>query len=816
MAVWFSQTNFQPTGGGGGGTGAPVQGPTGPGGPRGYTGAPGATGLPGWTGLRGLTGIPGGNGLTGVDGATGTQGWTGLNGDQGATGAAGGGTGLQGFTGVPGIDGATGLQGATGSSGGGTGMQGATGAPGGGTGLQGATGIGVTGLQGVTGPAGSGYGATGLQGYTGSQGVTGVGPQGSTGTVGPQGVTGPSGGGGSGDGATGLRGLDGDGIIWVQAALLGTASNTTGYFSVQPGYANPFGIPIDTSASTYGNGSVNGLKIPFDYELKEVHVSVAHCAVGAPTASSTVFLNLGCHVFQGASDSTLGNLKVPLDGTKCGVYNNLGADNFQKSSLTVITGISGSAGDLFGFRFSNISSSTTDINAVSRCTVLIKLQRTNWTPGGDKGETGVQGIKGDTGVMGVTGPFGGPQGSTGTSGITGIKGDTGVQGVTGIPGGGTGLQGATGVRGVDGDGIVWVQAAMLGTASSTTGLFSVQPGNSNPFGVPIDTGSGSYNGGSVNGLKIPFDYDLLELYVSVGHCAVSATSVASPVFLNMDFHTYQGTSEYLLGTVKVQLDGSRCGVLNNLGGDNFQKAVVQGISGISGTAGDLFGFRFRNVSGPSDINALSRCTVLAKIQRQNWTPGGFKGETGVRGVTGIVGASGATGVQSVPGDTVLWAQASLLGTASSSLGLYSVQPGSGNPYGVPVGNPYGNYANGSVNALRMPWPYVVQEVHLVVAHVAVSSAVANPVVNFTLDFDRHKGTSSSPVGSVQVPLDGANCGVYNNLGGDNFQAVTVTGLGLTGPSTELVGFNFRNIAGPSDINSVSRSTVLVKFRKQGT
>ena len=578
--------------------------------------------------------------------------------------------------------------------------------------------------------------------------------------------------------------MDGDGIVWLQAALLGTASNTTGYFSMQPGNANPFGVPIDTSASTYGNGSVNGIKIPFDYEIKEVHVSVAHCAVATATVSDPVYLNLDCHTFLGTSDALLGTLRIPLDGTRCGVYNNLGADNFQKASVSGITGISGTVGDLFGFRFKNVVA-TTDVNAVSKCTVLVKLQRTNWTPGGTKGETGVQGVKGDTGLMGVTGPFGGPPGSTG-------------------------------VNGTDGDGIVWMNAAMLGTAASTVGYFSVQPGNSNPFGIPIDTSTSTYGNGSVNGIKMPFDYELLELYLSVAHCAVSTATAANPAFLSLDFHTFLGSSSNLLGTVKVPLDGTNCGVYNNLGGDNFQKAVVSGVTGISGTAGDLVGFRFRNVGGSSsDINAVSRCTVLAKWQRQNWTPGGMKGETGLPGPQGLTGVQGVTGVQSVPGDTVMWAQATLLGTASSTYGLYSVQPGYGNPFGAPVSTPYDSYGNGGVNAFKLPWPYVVSEVHLVAARLAVSTATASPIVNFNLDFDRYKGSSSAPVGSISIPLDGTNCGVYNNLGGDNFQAVSVGGLGLTGPATELVGFRFRNVSGPDDVNAVSRSTVLVKFRKQG-
>ena len=121
-----------------------------------------------------------------------------------------------------------------------------------------------------------------------------------------------------------------------------------------------------------------------------------------------------------------------------------------------------------------------------------------------------------------------------------------------------------------------------------------------------------------------------------------------------------------------------------------------------------------------------------------------------------------------------------------------------------------------MQALKLPWPYVISEVQVTAAHLAVSSGLADAAVNFNLDFHRYKGATSSQVGTVAVPLDGALCGVFNNLGGDNYQSAGVSGLGLTGPENELVGWSFRNVGGSYDINAVSRSTVLVKFQKQGT
>lgn len=400
-------------------------------------------------------------------------------------------------------------------------------------------------------------------------------------------------------------------------------------------------------------------------------------------------------------------------------------------------------------------------------------------------------------------------GTGGEYGVTGIQGETGLQGATGPAGlGTTGLSGVTGIQGLSGDGITWIHAAMLGSATSTFGQFSIQAGNANPFGTPINSPYDQYNNGGVNAIKIPFDYELKEVYLSLGHCAVDAASADSIVYANIEFHKFEGLYSTSLGTVKVPLDGTNCGVFNNLGGNNFQKSTVVDISGIDGTIGDLIGFRFQNVSGTSDINALSRCTILAKLQKKNWTPGGTKGETGLQGATGIPGATGS------PGDISIWSQASLLGQAVSTIGYFSTQPGNSNPFGVPVASGAASYGNGGVNPYRMPWSYYVAEVHVTLAHCAVSTASANSTVNFNLDFYGYTGTGNALKGRVSIPINGSNCGVYNNLGGDNYQYAGLTGLSsITGFMGELVGFQFQNVSGPSDLNAVSRASVLVRFQK---
>jgi len=388
--------------------------------------------------------------------------------------------------------------------------------------------------------------------------------------------------------------------------MLGSATNTVGLFSVQPGNANPFGVPINTPYDQYNNGGVNAIKIPFDYELKEIYLSLGHAAVSTATADATVYANLDFHKFDGTTATGLGSVRVPFSGSNCGVYNNLGGNNFQKSSLTAITGIQGDAGDLVGFRFRN-ATGTSDLNAVSRCTILAKLQRKNWTPGGYKGETGALG---NTGLQGATG-LQGPQGLTGPRGLTGALGITGLQGATG-------LEGATGPRGLTGaagDLSIWVQAAMLGSAANTVGLFSTQPGTSNPTGVPVGTLNTTYGNGGVNPYRMPWGYYVSEVQVSLAHCAVSVASANPTVNFNLDFYTFTGTGSTLKGRVSVPMNGANCGVYNNLGGNNYPFSGVTGLSSITGSYGDLVGFQFQNVAGAGDLNAVSRATVLVKFRK---------------------------------------------------------------------------------------------------------------------------------------------------------------------------------------------------------
>jgi hypothetical protein len=405
--------------------------------------------------------------------------------------------------------------------------------------------------------------------------------------------------------------------MWIQAAMLGTASNTVGQFSIQPGNANPFGVPISSPSALFNNGGVNALKIPFDYEVKELYLSVANCAVSTTTKDAVVYANIEFHSFTGNSSTSLGTAKVPVDPAKVGVSNNLGGNNFQSASLVGVPGIEGAAGDIIGFRFRNVSASTSNLNAMARCTILAKVQRKNWTPGGVKGETGAQGV---TGLPGSVGSLG-PQGLTGTQGVTGALGPTGAQGATG-PQGSTGTQGSTGVRGftgAPGDQVLWVQTTLVNSATNAPANFFIQPvtGGSTKAAPICSTASGaSYSAGGISPIRAPWDYVVSEVHATVAHCAVSTTTKSTTVNLNLDFYGFTGSGHSLKGRVPVPLTGSLCGVSNNLGGDNYQFTGLTGLSSISGFMGELLGFQFTNVPGsPSDINALSVASVTIQLRK---------------------------------------------------------------------------------------------------------------------------------------------------------------------------------------------------------
>lgn len=164
----------------------------------------------------------------------------------------------------------------------------------------------------------------------------------------------------------------------------------------------------------------------------------------------------------------------------------------------------------------------------------------------------------------------------------------------------------------------------------------------------------------------------------------------------------------------------------------------------------------------------------------------------------------------------LWLSAAMMGSAASSIGIFSKSSVAANPssYSNPITNPYGNYIDGAVDPYIIPFNYTITEVYITVGRVAVSGATvgSNPVLR--IEFFKHSASSRTSLGSADLPINPANCGIYNNLGGNNFQKSEKIGLNITGSAGDIIGWQFTNLSSTNnEINAIAQCTTTVKIEE---
>jgi len=165
--------------------------------------------------------------------------------------------------------------------------------------------------------------------------------------------------------------------------------------------------------------------------------------------------------------------------------------------------------------------------------------------------------------------------------------------------------------------------------------------------------------------------------------------------------------------------------------------------------------------------------------------------------------------------SVLYLHGALMGTATATTGIFQMQPllSSLNVSGTT--DPYNYFSNGELNPYLMPFNYTISEVHIAFGHVAVATSSAATSPRIRIEFFNHTGFARTSVGYADVPINGTNCGVYNNLGGNNFQTVSLTGLAIKGNMHDLLGFQFTNLSSNnSQVNALAQATLCVKIVPQ--
>jgi hypothetical protein len=491
----------------------------------------------------------------GASGSQGPQGDVGAKGDQGDAGS----DGAKGDQGDAGSDGAKGDQGDTGS----TGSKGDQGD----IGTQGDAGTkgdqGDQGNDGAKGDQGD-AGANGVQGDAGAQG-----DQGNDGTKGDQGDIGAQ-------GDQGVNGVQGD---------MGTQGNQG--IAGQDG--NFGGITVDYlfSTNTTSSDPTSGFT-----KFNNSDLSLATTMYISEEDQNATNLDDFLQTIDDSTSTIKGHFRVSKK------FANEDYVFFTISSVTD----NGTYYDVVG---NYVDGSVTTFT--NNEDVLITFART-----GDKGDAGVKGDQGDIGANGPQGDVGaqGADGS-GEQGATGAQGDQGATGVQGTDG----AQGAQGVQGSPNNQTTWFQGNMIGQANSTTGYFSIQGGNANPFGKPI-TQNQSYTNGDVNPFVTPYNWEITEVHGVLDACAVSQSTVGASPTMRLAFYEHtSGTVRTLIANQDISITGT-VSTFNNLGTTNLQTFQITGISNMSGNKGELIGWEFVNRSSDNEkINALSRCIVVAKIEQ---------------------------------------------------------------------------------------------------------------------------------------------------------------------------------------------------------
>lgn len=198
-------------------------------------------------------------------------------------------------------------------------------------------------------------------GTTGSLGFTGVlgGPQGETGLQGATGI--------------GVTGPVGPSVKtdYLKINMMSQATNTAGFFKIQEASGS---LPQTNPYDQYQNGLLQPYVPPFNWRVSEVYGTVSRCAVAQGSVGPNPSLRVEMFNHDESSRSSLGSVDLSVDSSLCGVYNNLGTDAFQSLYESNVLGLTGSAGDLVGFQFTNRNSTNEEINAAARLSLTVVFE----------------------------------------------------------------------------------------------------------------------------------------------------------------------------------------------------------------------------------------------------------------------------------------------------------------------------------------------------------------------------------------------------------------------------------------------------------
>lgn len=152
--------------------------------------------------------------------------------------------------------------------------------------------------------------------------------------------------------------------VQYQFALPGNASSTPGLLSkANSSTGNPGGLKPTTSSGDPGinNGGPDPYIARAAVTITSATLKVAHAAVATGTAGGAMIARFDLYRVDYSTRTLIGSLNFPI--TSAGVFNNLGGNNFQVSTLTGLS-LALAQGDCFGVEFLNLGGTDNQINAL--------------------------------------------------------------------------------------------------------------------------------------------------------------------------------------------------------------------------------------------------------------------------------------------------------------------------------------------------------------------------------------------------------------------------------------------------------------------
>ena len=221
-------------------------------------------------------------------------------------------------------------------------------------------------------------GPPGPPGADGIDGVDGApGPPGADGIDGVDGAPGPPG----ADGVDGVDGAPGPEFLYWQAECMAEVNSTIGYFSrATVNQNNPGGLATESGVNVYQNGLLAPWLMPHgSWNLYDIKVVCSAAAVSVATVGVAPTMRLDLYQVNVNSRTFIATVRLPCIAGVAGI----GINNTLVAAPSLIyfaqlgfaPVIHPADATLFGFEFVNEAGSQNTINAFSRATASIVMQR---------------------------------------------------------------------------------------------------------------------------------------------------------------------------------------------------------------------------------------------------------------------------------------------------------------------------------------------------------------------------------------------------------------------------------------------------------